>query len=65
METITSDEELTQAGFYWREIDGVRALVCAPLEQDAAAAKGLDDGQVVGDEDDGPAFSCNLSHLAQ
>jgi purine-nucleoside/S-methyl-5'-thioadenosine phosphorylase / adenosine deaminase len=34
METITSDEELTQAGFYWREIDGVRALVCAPLEQD-------------------------------
>src|SRR5262245_47601884 len=34
METITSDEQLTQAGFYWREIDGVRALVCAPLEQD-------------------------------
>jgi YfiH family protein len=34
METITSDEELTQAGFYWREIDGVRALICAPLEQD-------------------------------
>jgi len=34
METITSDQELTQAGFYWREIDGVRALVCGPLEQD-------------------------------
>jgi polyphenol oxidase len=34
METITSDEELTQAGFYWREIDGVRALICASLEQD-------------------------------
>ena len=34
METITSDEQLTQAGFYWREIDGVRALVCGPLEQD-------------------------------
>ena len=34
METITSDEELTQTGFYWRETDGVRALVCAPLEQD-------------------------------
>jgi polyphenol oxidase len=34
METITSDQELTQAGFYWREIDGVRALICAPLEQD-------------------------------
>ena len=34
METITSDQELTDAGFYWREIDGVRALICAPLEQD-------------------------------
>jgi YfiH family protein len=34
MEIITSEEELTQAGFYWRETDGVRALVCAPLEQD-------------------------------
>lgn len=34
METITSDAQLNTAGFYWREIDGVRALVCAPLEQD-------------------------------
>ena len=34
METITNDTELARAGFYWREIDGVRALVCAPLEQD-------------------------------
>ncbi len=34
MEMITSDDELTQAGFYWREIDGVRALICDPLEQD-------------------------------
>jgi YfiH family protein len=34
METITSDRELTEAGFYWRELDGVRALVCLPLEQD-------------------------------
>jgi YfiH family protein len=34
METITSDKELSQAGFYWRETDGVRALICAPLEQD-------------------------------
>jgi len=25
---------LQNAGFYWRERDGVRALVCAPLEQD-------------------------------
>jgi len=34
METITSDQELAQAGFYWREIDGVRALICEPLERD-------------------------------
>lgn len=32
MEMITSDSELS--GFYWRERDGLRALVCAPLEQD-------------------------------
>jgi len=34
METITSDQELTQAGFYWRESEGVRALICGPLEND-------------------------------
>jgi YfiH family protein len=34
MEMITSDDQLTEAGFYWRETDGVRALVCAPLEDD-------------------------------
>jgi YfiH family protein len=34
MEIITSDDQLNEAGFYWREIDGVRALVCAPLEED-------------------------------
>ncbi|HEY2964174.1 MAG TPA: peptidoglycan editing factor PgeF [Pyrinomonadaceae bacterium] len=34
METITSDQQLAEAGFYWRELDGVRALVCLPLEQD-------------------------------
>jgi polyphenol oxidase len=33
MEMITEDTELEGAGFYWRERDGVRALVCAPLEQ--------------------------------
>jgi hypothetical protein len=33
METIISDEDLERAGFYWRETDGVRALICAPLEQ--------------------------------
>lgn len=34
MEMITSDDQLTEAGFYWRETDGVRALFCAPLEED-------------------------------
>jgi YfiH family protein len=34
MEIITTDHQLTEAGFYWRERDGVRALVCAPLEKD-------------------------------
>jgi hypothetical protein len=34
MERITTDEELNGAGFYWREVDGVRALICAPLEED-------------------------------
>ena len=34
METIISDDQLGEAGFYWRESDAVRALVCAPLEQD-------------------------------
>lgn len=34
METITSDAQLNAAGFYWRETDGVRALICAPLEED-------------------------------
>jgi YfiH family protein len=32
MEMITSDTEVSD--FYWRERDSVRALVCAPLEQD-------------------------------
>jgi YfiH family protein len=34
MEIITDEAELTRAGFYWRERDGVRALSCAPLEQE-------------------------------
>jgi YfiH family protein len=33
METITGEIELEHAGFYWRDRDGVRALICAPLEQ--------------------------------
>jgi purine-nucleoside/S-methyl-5'-thioadenosine phosphorylase / adenosine deaminase len=34
MDTITKELELERAGFYWRAVDGVRALVCAPLEED-------------------------------
>jgi YfiH family protein len=34
MATIINDKELELAGFYWRELDGVRALVCAPLENE-------------------------------
>ena len=34
MEMITTDDQLSEAGFYWRERDGVRALICAPLEED-------------------------------
>ena len=34
METITTEADLVRAGFYWRESDGVQALVCTPLEQD-------------------------------
>jgi YfiH family protein len=34
MEMIMDDSELQKAGFYWRERDGVRALICVPLEQD-------------------------------
>jgi YfiH family protein len=38
MEIITDDIELERAGFGWREGKaGVRALVCAPLEQDGFA----------------------------
>jgi YfiH family protein len=33
METITTEMELSRAGFYWRELDGVRALICGPLEE--------------------------------
>ncbi|MEP6636960.1 MAG: laccase domain-containing protein, partial [Acidobacteriota bacterium] len=36
MDTIT-DSEIISAGFYWREVDGVQALVCAPLEADGFA----------------------------
>lgn len=28
------DPDLQRAGFYWRQVNGVRALVCSPLEDD-------------------------------
>src|SRR5437763_16436816 len=34
IEMITDDPAIESAGFYWRERDGVLALVCAPLETD-------------------------------
>lgn len=34
MEMIISETELERAGFYWRESDGVQALVCGPLEDE-------------------------------
>jgi YfiH family protein len=34
MEMITTDDQLNEAGFYWRQLDGVRALICAPLEDE-------------------------------
>ena len=34
IEMITDEVALQASGFYWRERDGVRALVCEPLEQD-------------------------------
>jgi YfiH family protein len=34
MERIINDTELQHTGFYWREIDGVQALVCGSLEAD-------------------------------
>jgi len=34
MEIITDETKLRRAGFYWREVNDIRALVCAPLEQD-------------------------------
>lgn len=37
MEIITDDVELSRAGFYWREVEGARALVCAPLEEEGFA----------------------------
>src|SRR3954468_2390869 len=37
MEMITEIPELERAGFYWRDVDGIRALICRPLELDGFA----------------------------
>lgn len=37
IEMITDDSALESAGFYWRERDGVRGLICAALEDDGFA----------------------------
>jgi YfiH family protein len=34
IEMITEDSALQSAGFYWREREGVRVLICEPLEHD-------------------------------
>ena len=39
IETITNEADLESAGFYWRERDGVRGLICGPLE--SAATLGI------------------------
>ncbi|HEV2829509.1 MAG TPA: peptidoglycan editing factor PgeF [Pyrinomonadaceae bacterium] len=40
MATIISDQDLSLAGFYWRQLDGLQALICAPLE-DAGFVNGF------------------------
>ncbi|HEX8475292.1 MAG TPA: peptidoglycan editing factor PgeF [Pyrinomonadaceae bacterium] len=37
IETIMEETELERAGFVWREKEGVRAVVCAPLEAEGFA----------------------------
>src|SRR5688572_4381320 len=31
--TVSDDETLADSGFFWRELDGVKVLVCRTLEQ--------------------------------
>ncbi|HSS20720.1 MAG TPA: peptidoglycan editing factor PgeF [Pyrinomonadaceae bacterium] len=40
MATIINEQQLNESGFYWREAEGVKALVCAPLE-DAGFVNGF------------------------
>jgi YfiH family protein len=58
MEMITSDDQLTGTGFYWRETDGVRALVCKPLE-DNGFVNGF--STRLGGVSDMPANALNLA----
>ena len=58
MATIISDQELKQHGFYWRELDGVKALICAPLEA-AGFANGF--STRMGGTSAMPADSLNLA----
>ncbi len=56
--SIQSDESLTQEGFYWRERNGVKVLVCQPLEE-----KGFTNGfsTRLGGVSDFPENSLNLA----
>ena len=59
-QSAASDETLTDSGFYWREKNGVKILVCQPLEE-----KGFINGfsTRLGGVSDFPKDSLNLSGL--
>jgi polyphenol oxidase len=56
--SLDDDETLADSGFYWREADGVKLLVCGPLE-DAGFANGF--STRVGGVSDFPENSLNLA----
>jgi polyphenol oxidase len=59
VETIIDEEQtLAESGFYWRERDGVKVLVCKPLEE-AGFANGF--STRVGGVSDFPENSLNLA----
>lgn len=59
MESIISEQQiLTETGFYWRERDGIKVLVCRPLE-DAGFANGF--STRLGGVSDFPENSLNLA----
>lgn len=55
---MSDDETLSNSGFYWRERDGVKVLVCQPLEE-----KGFENGfsTRIGGVSDFPENSLNLA----